>query len=315
MFKIQTPRLHILPLEEKDFSKAFDMMQNPDVMRYIGTGVKTESEARALFQLLLDHQHTFGFSLGKVIKSDTKEFIGLGGLVHFTLNHDDPTIEIGYWLNPPYWEKGYATEIARHCADWAFEHLDIDQVVGVTHPGNKASQRVLQNAGLVPNGRTTYKGKEVCLFQRQRPEPITLLDHPPADFHAKVEVSACYLVADGEILLLKRAHGKPEEGLWGVPAGKIDPGETPLQGALRELQEETGLEYPPSVVIEKGRRYIRKPSIDYIYHMFILPLEQKPKVQITPEHLEYRWVTPLEADSLPLMSGANEALYAAGILS
>lgn len=315
MFKIQTPRLHILPLEEEDFAKAYEMMQNPEVMQYIGSGVKTEQEARTLFNLFLEHQQKFGFSLGKVFKTDTGEFLGLGGMVHFAMEHDNPTIEIGYWLNPEYWGQGYATEIAKHSADWAFQHLDIDKIVGVTQPDNVASQRVLQKAGLVPDGETTYKGKPVHLFNRKRPEPIILFDEPPADFHARVEVSACYVLAEGEILLLKRAYGKPEEGLWGVPAGKIDPGETPLQGALRELYEETGLNFSPSIVIEKGKRYIRKPSIDYIYHMFILSLESQPVVTITPEHLEYRWISPNQADSLPLMTGASQALFAAGILS
>lgn len=315
MFKIQTPRLQILPLEDKDFPKAFEMMQNPEVMRYIGSGVKTEPEARTLFNLFLEHQKKFEFSLGKVLKRDTGEFLGLGGMVHFALEHDNPIIEIGYWLNPLYWGKGYATEIAKHCVDWAFQHLDIDHVVGVTQPGNAASQRVLQKAGLVPDEKTTYRGNPVHLFKRLRPEPIILFDEPPADFHPRVEVAACYVLAEGQILLLKCALGKPEEGLWGVPAGKINSDETPLQGALRELNEETGLNFSPSIVIEKGKTYIRKPSVDYIYHMFILPLNTKPVVTISSEHLEYRWISPQQVDTLPLMTGASQALLAAGIIS
>lgn len=44
----------------------------------------------------------------------------------------------------------------------------------------------------------------------------------------------------GEVLLVRRAN-PPDQGLWGFPGGRVEPGETYLDAALRELQEETGL--------------------------------------------------------------------------
>jgi ADP-ribose pyrophosphatase YjhB (NUDIX family) len=43
------------------------------------------------------------------------------------------------------------------------------------------------------------------------------------------------------VLLVKRAH-PPFAGLWSLPGGKTDQGETPRETALRELKEETGIE-------------------------------------------------------------------------
>lgn len=313
-FKIQTSRLQIIPLEESDFSQALDMMRNPEVMRFIGNGVKTNEEARSLFEQFLSHQKKFGHSLGKVIDKSDGSFIGLGGVVHYALEENNPTVEVGYWLNPPYWGKGYASEIAKHCVDWAFENLAIDRIVGVTDPENSASQRVLQKAGLVPEGTADYKGREVQLFSRKAPEKLEIFEIPPTGFTPHVEVAACYLLSEGEILLLKRGYGKPEEGLWGVPAGKIDPGETVLEGALRELNEETGLTVPAEKLIDKGSLYINRPGISFVYHMFLINFEKKPKIQITPEHLEHQWINPLQADTLPLMSGGKRALAAAGVI-
>ncbi|WP_428031138.1 NUDIX hydrolase [Ancylobacter sp.] len=44
----------------------------------------------------------------------------------------------------------------------------------------------------------------------------------------------------GEVLLVRRAN-PPDQGLWGFPGGRVEPGETHLDAALRELHEETGI--------------------------------------------------------------------------
>ncbi|WP_018387624.1 NUDIX hydrolase [Ancylobacter sp. FA202] len=49
------------------------------------------------------------------------------------------------------------------------------------------------------------------------------------------------LVARGEEMLLVRRANPPDQGLWGFPGGRIEPGETHLDAALRELHEETGI--------------------------------------------------------------------------
>ncbi|TCK23153.1 ADP-ribose pyrophosphatase YjhB (NUDIX family) [Ancylobacter aquaticus] len=49
------------------------------------------------------------------------------------------------------------------------------------------------------------------------------------------------LVARGEEMLLVRRANPPDQGLWGFPGGRIEPGETYLDAALRELHEETGI--------------------------------------------------------------------------
>ena len=45
----------------------------------------------------------------------------------------------------------------------------------------------------------------------------------------------------GRVLLVKQFRLPARKYLWELPAGRMDPGETPLQAARRELQEETGL--------------------------------------------------------------------------
>lgn len=57
-----------------------------------------------------------------------------------------------------------------------------------------------------------------------------------------VLVSAVALIdADGRVLLAQRPEGKAMAGLWEFPGGKVEPGETPEQALIRELEEELGI--------------------------------------------------------------------------
>ena len=57
-----------------------------------------------------------------------------------------------------------------------------------------------------------------------------------------VLVAAVALVdPDGRVLIAQRPEGKTMAGLWEFPGGKVEPGETPEQALIRELQEELGI--------------------------------------------------------------------------
>jgi 8-oxo-dGTP diphosphatase len=57
-----------------------------------------------------------------------------------------------------------------------------------------------------------------------------------------VLVAACALVdADGRVLLAQRPPGKPMEGLWEFPGGKVEADERPEDTLIRELKEELGI--------------------------------------------------------------------------
>lgn len=138
---------------------------------------------------------------------------------------------------------------------------------------------------------------------------LEVFQSKPKDFYPAVSVSACYIEIDREILLLKQSTRKPEPGAWGVPAGKIERGESPEQAAQRELFEETGILLSDSSLFKKlGYLYMRKPSLDYIYYLFRVRIEKKPKVILSEEHQSHVWVQFQKLHELRLMTGAKETL-------
>lgn len=138
---------------------------------------------------------------------------------------------------------------------------------------------------------------------------IFVYDKKPKDFSPKLEVAAIYLNVNGKLLLLELSTDKQEQGKWGVPAGKLEINERPVQAAKRELLEETGVDIESESFFHSlGELYIRKPEIDYIYHLFGINLESPPTICLSPEHCSYQWVSRFEAENLPLMNGAKLAL-------
>lgn len=56
-----------------------------------------------------------------------------------------------------------------------------------------------------------------------------------------VEATLCAIIRDGRILLQRKAAGRFGEGKWNGAGGKLEPGEDPADGVIREVLEETGL--------------------------------------------------------------------------
>jgi 8-oxo-dGTP pyrophosphatase MutT (NUDIX family) len=57
----------------------------------------------------------------------------------------------------------------------------------------------------------------------------------PADFNKKMDVAGCYIQHEGQFVLLHRHVHKSSGNKWGLPAGKVDPGETVAEAMQREI--------------------------------------------------------------------------------
>ncbi|ATI40870.1 NTP pyrophosphohydrolase [Pacificitalea manganoxidans] len=114
-----------------------------------------------------------------------------------------------------------------------------------------------------------------------------------------VLVSAVALIdADGRVLLAQRPEGKSMAGLWEFPGGKVEPGETPEQALIRELQEELGIDTWESCLAP-----LTFASHGYDDFHLMMPVFACRKWQGTPQSQEgqtLKWVRPAELRDYPM---------------
>jgi len=144
--------------------------------------------------------------------------------------------------------------------------------------------------------------------EKRDPTFTEVYETKPEGFQVETEVVACFVEVSESLLLLQCSNLKVEEGRWSVPAGKVEKGECITKAAQRELFEETGIKTEHSQLKQIGSLYMRKPHIGYVFHLFKVEVNQKQTVSLSEEHVSHQWVKPEELSSLPLMSGAQEAL-------
>jgi len=152
---------------------------------------------------------------------------------------------------------------------------------------------------------TPYTGKKKMIKQyldllNKNPKTAAVVLHSPDSVALWADFQACFKVLEAAGGYVKNARNELlvffRRGSWDMPKGKIDPGETPEQAAVREVQEETGLvnislgaflAHTYHTYEQKGERILKKT---WWYRM------QTSDTQLTPQTEEdieeIRWVEP-----------------------
>jgi 8-oxo-dGTP pyrophosphatase MutT (NUDIX family) len=131
------------------------------------------------------------------------------------------------------------------------------------------------------------------------------------------DLVACWLFRLGaagrpEILLIRRAGGRIYAGVWQCVTGRLEAGERVVDGALREVEEETGLGRAAieDVFETDSINWFHEPSVDAVWceAVFAARVRRDATIQLSNEHDDQRWLTPDEARELVVWPAYERAI-------
>lgn len=143
---ITTPRLLLRPFTNEDIDPLHHILCQEGVLRYFpNTAPPARDRVRKFISSQIDHWETYDYGLWAVEARSNGELMGRSGLQYLP---ETKETEVDYILGKSFWGQGFATEAAQASLTYGFETLAVERIIGIVHPENKASQRVLEKSGM-----------------------------------------------------------------------------------------------------------------------------------------------------------------------
>lgn len=165
--QLQTERLLLRAMREDDLDGYEAMFSDERVYEWFGGQVVDRAEMWRSIAMHLGHWVLRGYGQWSLENRVTGELVGRAGLWQ---PEGWPGLEVGWAVAPALWKRGYATEAGTAARDWAFENLDVEELVSVTLPHNAASRRVMEKIGLTYDRTELVAGHEQVVYRILRSE-------------------------------------------------------------------------------------------------------------------------------------------------
>jgi RimJ/RimL family protein N-acetyltransferase len=168
---LQTPRLILRPWADDDTELLVRLGALPEITRFISDGATwTPDRARESSDRALAHWRDHGFGWRPAVERESGTPVGF---ISLNYGGDDPPpglkpedFEIGWWIDPAHWGRGYATEGATAMRDHALSDLRAPGLVARIQPDNAASLKVAERIGLERAGETIGRSGEPVVLLR-----------------------------------------------------------------------------------------------------------------------------------------------------
>ncbi len=141
---LTTERLHLRMLQDSDFDEYAAIHMDPEVTRFTARKHLDRMEAWKHLAMIVGHWRLRGYGFWGVFERETNRLVGRVG---FHYPEGWPEFELGWTLGRAAWGKGYATEAAKACLDYAFTVMKRKRVISLIDPQNVPSIRVAERIG------------------------------------------------------------------------------------------------------------------------------------------------------------------------
>jgi RimJ/RimL family protein N-acetyltransferase len=148
LYLFQSQRLGFRDWQASDLKKMAAINADPDVMEFFPK-VQTEEETQQFIERMQKQFQEKGFCYFAVDKLENQELIGFIGISQQTYEADfTPCIDIGWRIDKKEWNKGYATEGAKRCLEYAFQELGLKNIYAVAPKANQKSELIMKKIGM-----------------------------------------------------------------------------------------------------------------------------------------------------------------------
>jgi len=160
--KLLSDRLILREFLIKDALAIYNLNDNPKVLKFTGDSSFSSVQEAKRFIKNYDQYKKYGFGRWAVILKKTNTFIGWCGLKQ----HENGKIDLGFRFFEKEWNKGYATESAKLCLEFAIKNSLEKKLIGRVHKDNIASSKVLEKIGFIRTGKVECNGfNDAILFE------------------------------------------------------------------------------------------------------------------------------------------------------
>lgn len=147
MSRIETERLLLRLYTDRDKTEFVELLTDPTVMRYVDKGPLSSTQAESLWRKLILGFYPNGIdTIWAVFAKEDGRYVGNASLRPRPERQKD--WEVGYYLRPTEWGKGFATEIATRVVRYGFEVAGLDEIYATVDKENLSSIHVLEKCGL-----------------------------------------------------------------------------------------------------------------------------------------------------------------------
>lgn len=161
----ETERLIFRKIRPSDFDAWLPFHEEPKSSSYwFGLPEDPMVACKQQFDRVFERYENNMGGMNALVCKTSGALLGMCGLLIQTVDTIEE-LEIGYSILPEYWQKGYATEAARKCKTYAFEHHFASSLISIIHVDNLPSKKVALNNGMFLDKSTTYKNNPVDIFR------------------------------------------------------------------------------------------------------------------------------------------------------
>lgn len=163
---LETERLVLREFAPGDTDALFQVLGDPVAMQYYPAPFpRTEVE-----DWILRNRARYadaGFGLWAMLLKESGELIGDCGCYVRELQGSFEC-ELGWHVRRDHWGRGYASEAAQHCIEYAFLKLGFNRVIALVRPENIPSCRVAEKNGMVPEKTIFWRGYDHCIYVKDK---------------------------------------------------------------------------------------------------------------------------------------------------